>query len=140
MIVGTDGPVVVVPAAVADLVAPPLRTWLRAVEAIVGVDQRQVLRAVTEVVEDLERAAEMYQAMSPGVSSRRHFRAAGPGSGEGVAVTRCTTREAADLLGLHPRRVQRLVAAGVLRAERPGRDLLIDLASVRAELARREAS
>lgn len=138
-LVRTDGPVVVVPAAVADLVAPALRSWLREVEARIGRDQRGSLRDVAEVVEELEEAAAVYRhAMSPDGSPRRHFRAGEVDPGDGDVV--CTVEEAAKALSLSTRQVQRLVAGGTLRATRPARDLLVERASVNAELARRRAS
>lgn len=46
-----------------------------------------------------------------------------------------TTMRAAEVLGVSPRRVRQLIDAGLLPAERVGRDLHVDAAAVAARAA-----
>lgn len=151
MIVGTDGPVVAVPAAAAGEVLLALAPRLRQLRALAGPEWATTVEVLEELVEDLTAVAAAYErsleedaerwAMSAWGSASGHFRAGGGESGDGDAVNSpwLTSREAADVLGVGDRQIRRLAGA-VLETQRPGRDLLFSRASVEAELARRRAS
>lgn len=53
-------------------------------------------------------------------------------------ISGVTVKEASELLDVSPRRVRKLIADGLLIAASTGRDLLVDIDSLHAEMARRK--
>lgn len=132
-----DGPFVVIPAPLAELLAPPLRAWLRDVEARIG--RGESLAAAAEIVGELERAAVTYRRrlMSADRSASGHSVARCEECPDPRPVDWISVDEAAGRLDVTGRHVRRLADGGLLRSWRAGRDRLIDASSVDAYVARR---
>ncbi len=122
-LVGTHGPEVRMPSAVAVLLAPLLRTWA---------DQhrhRGVRPKVAEQLEEWVRAVELVAALE----SDRSVVGADDGPSRAQPDTEVQrevrmgvpSRSAADLLGVSPRQVVRLIDQGQLRASKVGREWLV---------------
>ena len=134
MILGHDGPSVVVPCGVANVIAPPLKRWYLDALTRLPRDQRERLRPIGAVIEELERVA-LGPSLSADVSASGQFHrdidecAQDPPVHEWVTV-----QAAADMLNLDQRTVRRLTTAGALRCWQPARDRLVSVNSIRSYL------
>lgn len=131
--IGSDGPEVRTPAAVAYVVALELRTWLDVRKMQLGIHHRDLLVDVEEWVREVEAAAAVYRAclVSAGAASGGHLDDAErcQPDDRDVSFGWPTTGEAADLLGITPRHVGRLIGRSLV-GRKVGRDWRIDPASI----------
>jgi excisionase family DNA binding protein len=127
VILGEDGPLLLVTAREAFILREGVRKWTAEHERF---GARQKLTAVRPLLERWETVADAHAATLTDRSANGHAHRTGAHRGEPLGAEPISTNEAADLLGVSARQVRRLIAAGELAARTVGRSKLVDPQSV----------
>lgn len=134
LLVGEDGPAVLIPARVARRIAPTLSAALHRART----EGQTIDAEVADVVVALERAGRVYAAarVTAGGCSVSGTSEVPLPTGPAM-VAEMTTRAASDRLGCTPRAVVALIGRQRLQARRTGRAWMVDAVSVRELLEER---